>query len=355
MDINGQEGSEDPKNKNYNNRSLVSFPPLVLKVGRHLLTLILLGLAVHLILPQIASFEESVQVIRTMALWAVLLAGLAEIISYIGYSYLINSVLAIANQRISTLKGVAITLAASSMGMLAGGTVGNAAATYRWIRKSGVSKEGSGLAGTLPTMFNNAIIILLATTGTVHLLLVHELSSLQFYTFILFLTLLSLCSLAVLWGRKHRKRFRAGAGKIAASFARIRKRPYNPAPIDNFINRLFAALDVLNKGGWQRPALAAVFSISLDMLTLYFFFIAAGHPVRPSILLVGYGLPLLLGKTAFLIPGGVGIVESTMAALYTGLGVPGPIVVVVILSYRMFSFWIPTLIGFPIAFYLQKK
>ncbi|MPN44816.1 hypothetical protein SDC9_192383 [bioreactor metagenome] len=90
------------------------------------------------------------------------------------------------------------------------------------------------------------------------------------------------------------------------------------------------------------------------MLTLYFFFIAAGHPVRLSILLVGYGFPILLGKTAFLIPGGVGIVESTMAALYTGFGIPGPIVVVVILSYRMFSFWIPTIIGFPIAYYLKK-
>jgi len=58
---------------------------------------------------------------------------------------------------------------------------------------------------------------------------------------------------------------------------------------------------------------------------------------------------------AFLIPGRVGVVESTMAALYTGLGVPGQIAIVVILSYRMFSFWIPTLIGFPIAFYLQRK
>lgn len=354
MDTDGQEDLLNSENRNNNNRSLVSFPPLVLNIGRYLLTLILLGLAVHLILPQIASFEESIQVIRKMALWAVLLAGIAEIISYIGYSYLINSVLAIANQHISTLKGVAITLAASSMGMLAGGTIGNAAATYRWVRKSGVNREGSGLAGTLPTMFNNAILILLATAGTVHLLLVHELSSLQFYIFFLLLTLLSLGALAVVWGRKHRKKFRAKTGKIAASFARILNRPYDPILIENVISRFFAAFDVLNKGGWQRPALAAVFSISLDILTLYFFFIAAGHPVRLSILLVGYGLPLLLGKAAFLIPGGVGIVESTMAALYTGLGVPGPIVVVVILSYRMFSFWIPTLIGFPIAYYLRR-
>jgi uncharacterized protein (TIRG00374 family) len=354
MDLNEEEGLQNSENE-YNNRSLSSFPPMVRKAGRHLITLIFLGLAVHLILPQIASFEKSFQVIRTMALWAVLLAGLAEILSYIGYSYLINSVLSIANQRISTLKGVAITLAASSMGMLAGGTVGNAAATYQWVKKTGVSKEASGLAGTLPTMFNNAVLILLAMAGTVHLLLVHELSPVQFYAFLLILTLLSLGALTVSWGRRHRARFKAKAGKIAASFAHIRKRPYNPEPIENFVDRLYSSLDVLHEGGWERPALAAAVSIGLDMLTLYFFFIAAGNPVKISVLVVGYGLPLLLGKTTFLIPGGVGIVESTMAALYTGLGVPSPIAVVVILSYRMFSFWIPTLVGFPIAFFLQKK
>jgi uncharacterized membrane protein YbhN (UPF0104 family) len=43
-----------------------------------------------------------------------------------------------------------------------------------------------------------------------------------------------------------------------------------------------------------------------------------------------------------------------MAALYTGLGVSGSIAVVVVLSHRVFSFWIPTLIGFTIAFYLQR-
>ncbi len=289
-----------------------------------------------------------------MALWAVLLAAFAQVISYIGYGYLINSILAIVNQPLSILKGTAVTLAAASMGMLAGGILGNAAATYRWVRKAGISKEGSGLAGILPIVFSNVILTLLAVGGIVHLLLVHELSSLQFYIFLLILTLLSLGVLVANWGKRNSTSFKAGAIKISAFFARIQKKPYNPALTENSISRLFAALDILNKEGWQRPALAAAFSISFDMLTLYFLFIAAGYPVRLSVLLVGYGLPILFGEMAFLIPGGIGIVESTMAALYTGLGVPGTIAIVVILSYRVFSFWIPTLIGFPVAYYLQR-
>jgi len=71
------------------------------------------------------------------------------------------------------------------------------------------------------------------------------------------------------------------------------------------------------------------------------------------VLLTGYGLPLLLGKAVFL-PGGVGIVESTMTAIYTSHGISSEIVVVVILGYRLLSFWIPALFGFPLVAYLQR-
>jgi len=355
MNIKGQEDLQKLKSKSNNHKSLVFPPPLVLKAGHYLPVLILLGLAVHLILPQIASFEESLQVIRTMVLWAVLLAAFAQIMSYVGTGYLLYSVVAIVNQHLSVLMGAMINLAATSMGMVAGGTLGNAAATYRWVRKSGVSAEGSGLAGTLPTIFNNAILTVLAVAGIIYMMLVHELSSLQFFTFLLILSLMGVGLAAVSWGKHHRDNFTSAAVRIASSFAHLLNNPYTPDATEALVNRMFAALDTLGNGGWKRPLLGATLSTGFDMLTLYFFFIAAGHPVKLSVLLVGYGLPLLFGKMAFLIPGGVGVVESTMAALYTGLGVPGPITVVVILGYRMFSFWIPTLIGFPIAFYLQKK
>lgn len=342
------------KAENNNHGGLISSPPFILKAGRSLTTLILLGLTVHIILPQLASFEASLQVIKTMALWAVLLAALSQVMSYAGTGYLLYSVVAIVDQQLSVFKGALINLAATSMGMLAGGTFGNAAATYLWVRKQGVSAEGSGLAGTLPTIFNNAILMVLAVAGIIHLLLVHELSSLQFFALSLSLTLLGLGFAAVSWGKSHRKSFTSAAVRMAASFARFLHKPYVSDPTEVSVSRMFAALDTLGNGGWKRPVLGSALSTGFDMLTLYFFFIAAGHPVGPSVLLVGYGLPLLFGKMAFLIPGGVGIVESTMVALYTGLGVPGSIAVVVVLGYRVFSFWIPTLIGFIVSFYLQR-
>ncbi len=338
-----------------NSRSLAFPPPLILRTGRYIPTLIFLGLAVNLILPQLASVEESLQVIKTMVLWAVLLAALAQIIRYMGSGYLLHSIVANVNQKLSVFRGALITLAAASIGLLAGGPLGNGAATYRWVRKLGVNAEASGLAGTLPTLFNNTILVVLGVAGIVQLLAAQELSSAQCFAFLLILAGLFLGLAAVSWGKHHREGFTAAVVREAAFFSRTLRRPYTPHTTEIAVRQMFAALDVLESGGWKRPALGAVLTTGFDMLTLYFFFIAAGNQVSPSVLLVGYGLPLLFGRLAFLLPGGVGIVESTMAALYTGLGVPGPIAVVVILSYRIFSFWIPTFIGFPLAAYLQRK
>jgi uncharacterized membrane protein YbhN (UPF0104 family) len=161
-----------------------------------------MGLAVNLILPQLASVEASFHVIKTMVLWAVLLAALAQSFSYLGAGDLINSVVAKVNQTIPILEGAIITLAASSIGMLAGGPFGNAAATYRRVRKYGVSAESAGLAGTLPTIFNNTTLTVLAVAGILHLLLAHRLSSVQFFAFLLIFTLLGLGFAAINWGLK---------------------------------------------------------------------------------------------------------------------------------------------------------
>ncbi len=352
MERNWEEGIQETKNENQNKRTLTSRLKSSLKACSCFITLIFIGLAVNLLLPQITSFGTSFQVIREMVLWAVLLAAIAQIISYLVAGYLMHSLVAIVNQSISVLKGSIITLAAASIGMLAGGPFGNGAATYQWVRKHNISAEGSGLAGILPTIFNNAILMLLAIAGMLHLILAHELSSIQFFIF--FLTLFLLCAglLAISWGKGHKADSISMIGRMAAYFARIRHKSYNPVSTETSVSQIFSAFDILGKGGWKRPVFGAVVTASFDMLTLYFFFIAAGYAVEPEILIVGYGLPLLLGKMAFLLPGGVGVVESTMAALYTSLGVPGSIAVVVVLSYRIFSFWIPTFIGFPLAFYL---
>jgi uncharacterized membrane protein YbhN (UPF0104 family) len=204
------------------------------------------------------------------------------------------------------------------------------------------------LAGWLPPLFNNGALVVIGIFGLLHLLIVHELSTLQAVGFGLTLLVLGLIVGVVLWGVHHRSQVTTLAVRVVSRWAALRRRPYDPAATEAATGHWFSAWDTLRAGGWRGPALGAVLNIVFDMLSLYFLFVAAGHAVSPGVLLAGYGLPLLLGKVTFL-PGGVGIVEGTMAALYDGLGVPDGVTVVVVLTYRVLSFWLPTLLGFPLV------
>jgi uncharacterized membrane protein YbhN (UPF0104 family) len=319
---------------------------------RDLLALLLLGLAVHLILPQIATLEHSLQVIKGMTWWAVGLAAGAQVLSYLGSGVLLRAIVAMTGDRLSVVRSTLITTASYSIGLVAGGMVGSGAATYRWVHGSGVSAEGALLAGWLPALVYDGALLFVSVFGLLYLLIVHKLTLLQALSFGLILLILSLLAAAIVWGARHRPQLTNLATRLAGRWAALRRRPYDPAPTQASVGRLFNAWDRLGSGGWRGPALGAAINTVFDMLTLYLVFVAAGHRVSLAVLLAGYGLPLLLGK-APLLPGGVGIVESTMVALYTGLGVPSAAAVVVVLIYRFFSFWLPSLLGFPLVPFLQ--
>ena len=322
---------------------------------RFLLPLILLGLAVHLILPQIASLKHSYQVIKDMIIWAFILALLAQVASYLGSGYLLTTLAKLSNSSLTIVKGTIITLAGTSFGMVAGGMVGSSAATFRWMKKENVHSEAATLAGTIPALFNDFVLLFVSLVGLVHLLFVHQLTRLQGFSFAAILVVLVGLMGLFAWGLRKRESLALFADKVGRQIAKFLRREYQPEKTDGWLASLFNAADMLMSGGWRGPLLGAVLNVVFDMLTLYFMFIAAGHRVSLGVLLTGYGLPLLLGKMAFFVPGGVGLIESTMTALYTSLGVPNAETVIVVLVYRILSFWLPLLLGFPLILLLQRK
>ena len=330
-------------------------PFTTIRFARYLFPLIVLGLAVHLILPQITSLEHSWQVLRTLTPWAVGLAFVVQVLSYLGNGYLLQNIISLTRQFISLLRGTLIVLGSASVGMVAGGMVGSSAAIYRWTSQGDGHPEGATLASILPSLFNNLVLVLVSVFGLVHLILVHDLSQAQVIGFSAIIIILGLIIGFAMLALRHQDRAITAVLWFANRLAHLRRKAFDPAVTQEGTRNLFAAWDSLRSGAWRKPTLGAVLNVTFDMLTLYFLFVAAGHNVSPGVLLAGYGLPLLLGKMAFMVPGGVGVVEGSMAALYDGLGVPNSITVVVVLGYRLISFWLPSLSGFPIAAYLQRS
>jgi glycosyltransferase 2 family protein len=314
-----------------------------------------IGIAFYLILPQVTALENSLQVLESMSWWVVGLAFISQILSYLGSGFLLQSILAIAHQKVSLRLNTLIVLGSYSIGMVAGGLIGSSAAIFRWTSGGKGSMEGATLASVFLPQFNTIMLLLLSIFGLVHLILVHSLTQVQLIGFGATVLILVL----ILGGAALVVRYRNKATKViielSSRVTRLQQKTYDPNNTLQEANNLFGAWDALWKDAWQRPFIGAFLNAAFDMLTLYFMFAAAGEYVSPGVLLAGYGLPLLLGKVAFILPGGVGVVESSMAVLYNGMGVPPATTVVVVLGYRMISFWIPTLVGFPIAAYLQRS
>jgi uncharacterized protein (TIRG00374 family) len=322
---------------------------------RYLPILILLGLAAYLLLPQIATLENSWSVVRHMIWWGVVLAAIAQAFSYLGSGFMLHAILDNDRHKLSMWRGALINMAAFSVGLVAGGWVGTAAATYGWIHQDDHQGNTAALAGTLPPLLNNAALVGVSLIGILYLLLVHDLSKLQLIEFGVVLFVLGLTAVGGVLALRYPAAATRLATLLAGRWAALRRKPYLPEKTIASVKQFVIAWASLRQGRWKSPMLGAIFSIGFDMLTLFFLFVAAGHNVSLGILFAGYGLPLILGKMAFLLPGGVGVIEASMVALYNSLQVPNPVSVVVILGYRLFSFWLPTLLGFVAAAYLSGK
>jgi uncharacterized protein (TIRG00374 family) len=319
-----------------------------------LLSLLIIGLAVYWLASQIESLEDSINLIRVMSLGLVALAGLTQIGSYLGAGYLLKVIADLGKTRVSLLRGTLITLASASIGVVAGGWAGTVAATYHWVARSEDTSEEAALAGLLPPLYNNILLTAVAAIGLVYLLMTGRLSTLQMDADGLFLAAVGLGLVIAVYSLCHQRFVERLVLGVAGPWLRLLRLARAVDTLREKINHTFRGLSLLRRQGWVRPALGAAINIGFDLLTLYLLFVATGQAAKVGVFLAGYGLTFLFGKVAYLLPGGIGVIESGMTAIYTSLGIPASTSVVVVLSYRLISFWIPVLLGFAVAGYLQR-
>ncbi len=325
------------------------------KTWQIFILIVILGLAVNLILPKLMDINETVTVLRDMIWWLVLTALVSEVLVYTSYGYSLKTVLDIQGHNLSVMECALIFISSYSIGIVAGGWIGSAATTFGLFARKGVRKSNAMVAGLLPSMLSNIPLVLIAITGLVALGFSGHLSQSQLLQYSIFISLLLLFSFGYLVGLAFPKTAFKVVNWVLWHWNHFRKKPYDPEDTQIRLNILFSAWKQMGNGNWWRPLLGTLGYYGFDLLAMYLIFLAAGYRINPGILFAGYGLPLLLAKMAFIVPGGLGIIETSMAALFTSLGVPGDIALVVILGYRLISFWIPVLVGFLVTFLLNRQ
>jgi uncharacterized protein (TIRG00374 family) len=327
--------------------------PFKLRILRAVPVLLVLGLLVHFLLPRLDTIESSLKTLRTMAPWAIGLSFVMEALSYVANGALLKSVVELAGERMSWRRGAAIEIGAGSVALVAAGALGFGAAIYRWARSGGVSSDAAVLASWLPSVFDSASMIVFALISGLELILVHRLSRLTVIALVIVVSLLTVVIVMAIVLLARNDWMRAMAKKVSRMVKRFRPH-WDTSGLTATVESAAETWKGMRHGGWLRPAACSLMVVVFDLLCLRYAFLAAGQSLHITLLLAGYGVPILLGRASFL-PGGIAVIEVAMIALYGGLGVPASVAVVGVLTYRLISFWLPAILGVPIAITLQSS
>lgn len=315
---------------------------------------IILGLLVWFLLPRLDTIENSIKTLRTLRPWAIAFALAMEALSYTAMGALLQSVVCLTrHDRIALRRSIAIEIGAGAVSIVAAGVLGFGAAIYKWTRNDGVSQETSMLASWLPSMFDTVTLAVFALAGAVELLLFHRLSRPTMIALTIVISVLAIAIAAIILLLAKSDWLLAIAHRSTRLLMRIHLLKDDTLLIEA-AERAANTWHHMRRGGWIRPMSCSLLVLTFDLLCLRYAFLAAGFSPHISMLLAGYGVPILLGRASFL-PGGIAIIEVAMAALFGGLGVPASIAVVAVLTYRLISFWLPALVGIPIAITLQSR
>lgn len=324
------------------------------KVKPYLFLLVVSGLAVYFFLPRFAVMGHALLMISNLRIPFVVLSVLAQLLSYLGSGYMLTSVVNLAGSSVSVIEGTLITTGANSVGTLGGGVLGTAGMTYLWLRRRGVNAGAAGLGSWLPIFFNETILASVSLAGLI--LAAHRSRSagLLIVGFALVCLILVSALIALILCLLYREKLPAIAIAIVGFVAKVRRRRPDRSKIIASVGQLLDGWDALLRGGWRKPVAAASINTGFDMLCLGLLFWSAGYRIGVVVLVAGYGIPQLLGKLTFIL-GGVGVVETGMVGLYILLGAPRPSAVIAVLAYRLFSFWIPTLVGVALIPYFERS
>src|SRR3712207_4215833 len=317
-----------------------------------------IGLALHMVLPQIPGIERSLRLVIDTNHPVVGAAFLAELASEVCYAELLGrSVGVLPRSRTSRSsrgpgRWFMLRLTVTGYGaahVLPGGGATAAAVTYRALRRKGLDPERVGLALAAVTIFVYAALGVLFAGSLVYMLLDGDLDPAGTAASFLFLALL----LGVASGAYAAYRRPTPAKNFAKKVARLAGRLLKHEGLRRkmeawsvrLVSRLREELRAARRQVVGHPAKTlklgalAIGYWAFDALCLVLMFAALGVRADPLVLLVAYGVATTVAAIP-LTPGGIGVFEATMLATLSLLGV-GPEATIPVLGYRLFNFWLP--------------
>ncbi len=282
--------------------------------------------------------------------WLIAAAGF-EVLSYLSYMWLFRTVFVRGKSRIGWKESYEITMAGvAATRLFAAAGAGGVALTAWAVRKSGMSRRATAVRliafmSMLYSVYVAAIVVcgILLRTGVLHG--EHPFGFTIIPVLIGMGLLIGFVAVAFVPKDVEERLMKGseGEGRKSKWMARLSAAPAMiSAGAKNGLDLVRQREPgVLGAGGWWL----------FDIMVLWACFHAFGDPPPFGVIVMCYFIGMLANTLP--LPGGIGGVEGGVIGTFIAFGVDGSYALVAVLSYRAFSFWLPTIPG--IIAYLQLR
>lgn len=312
--------------------------------------LAVLGALVLVFLVTRADLDQLIRTAHGIAPPLLLLPALATVGSYLTMAWSYQGIARVAGYPMPFAEMCRITLVANTANYLlsTGGLSGFALRMYLFARR-GIPAGSAVLISLVQTLLTNLVLLAFVAWGFVLLLLSHNLVGRELWAAGALLAVFSAIVVAMCVALVRRKWRRGLFYSITRLVDRVLERvvPHRKprrSTLIRFQHNLNVGFDFL----LQRPhdMLGPTIYIVLDwiftLLVLSTAFVAIGTPIAMSHVIAGFAIGMFF-SIASLVPGGLGVMDGSMAAVFVTLGVQFEQAVVAILIFRAAYYGLPIL------------
>lgn len=289
---------------------------------------------------------NTLQNLKNLEVWALLLIIPAQILNYHSYAELYQSLFKILHHHVRYMNLFKLQLELNFVNNIfpSGGVTGISYFGLR-MKKYGVSPGKSTLVQMIRYVLLFVSFQVLLFVGLIVLAIGGQASNFAILVAGSLATLLFVGTLGAMFIVGSKKRINGFFTYITRVINRLIKivRPKHPETISiQKVQDLFTELHEnyvelrQNPKVLRRPLVHALMANVAEILTIYVVYIAFGEWVNPGAVIIAYAIANFAGLISVL-PGGVGIYEALMTAVLASAGVPAGVSIPITITYRVLN------------------
>jgi glycosyltransferase 2 family protein len=314
---------------------------------------VMFGVALYLLIPRLGGLQHDLAALSHANISLMLLGVGAEAASIAAYILLYRSLLRAEHAEVGFFaagRGVMSAFLVSHL--VPAGAAAGTVVNVRTMEREGVPPRRTGLALALCVFVSDMALAALFLLGLIYSAIKTHLAAGYIAVLIIMIPLLVALFGFVFALAFHRDAAARVVHRVGRALHHISKR-LDPDALAR------GAAELATEGRAALSGRRFLFAMSLalsnwmlDILVLYWFFLAVGHHQPFGALLVAYVVANLAAAIP-LTPSGLGFVEATLIAISVGFGAPRHLAVAAILGYRLVNFWLPIPVG--LAAYIHSR